>query len=231
MSESRYGLTTFSPTGKLVQIEYAMNAVGKGATTLGIKAADGVVIAAEKKTVSPLMDPTTIQKIFQLDDHVGCTYSGIGPDCRVLVDSARKACQVYRRTYNEPMPVGQLVREVAATFQEYTQSGGVRPFGCSLLIAGADHNGHHLYQLDPSGTFWCWKAAAIGRGGSHAKTFLEKRYDAQMELEDAVHTSLLTLKDSFDGLMTGSNTEVGRVSNGRFEILTVEQLKDYLDQI
>ena len=144
MGDSAYGLTTFSPSGKLVQIEYATNAVNKGTTTLGLKAVDGVALVAEKKTVSPLVDSQTVQKVFQLDEHVGCTYSGIGPDSRVLVDSARKSCQVYRRTYNEPIPVGQLVREIASVYQEFTQSGGVRPFGCSLLVAGSDLSGYHL---------------------------------------------------------------------------------------
>lgn len=228
---SEYGLTTFSPSGKLVQIEYATNAVNKGPTTLGVKAIDGVVLAAEKKTSSTLVDVSSVQKVFVLDDHVGCTYSGLGPDSRLLIDQARKSCQVYRRTYNEPIPVGQLVREVAAVFQEYTQSGGVRPFGCSLLVAGADVMGCHLYQVDPSGTFWPWKASAIGKNHMNAKTFLEKRYTPDMELEDAIHTGLLTLKEGFDGQMTAENTEVGRVFQGRFEILSVEQLKDYLDQI
>lgn len=231
MSEASYGLTTFSPSGKLVQIEYATTAANNGATTLGIKAADGVVMAAEKKMQSTLIDPSSIQKVFALDDHVGCTYSGIGPDCRVLVDHARKECQVYRMTYHEPIPVGQLVREVASLYQEFTQSGGVRPFGCSLLIAGVDSAGYHLYQVDPSGTYWAWKATAIGKNQSNAKTFLERRYSSDVEIEDAVHTALLTLKEGFDGKMTSDNTEVGRVVGDKFEILTTEQLKDYLDQI
>lgn len=231
MSEASYGLTTFSPSGKLVQIEYATTAANNGATTLGIKAVDGVVIAAEKKVASTLVDPSSIQKVYALDEHVGCTYSGIGPDSRVLIDHARKECQQYRLTYNEPMPVSQLVREIASLFQEFTQSGGVRPFGCSLLISGADAMGHHLYQVDPSGTFWTWKATSIGKNSSNAKTFLEKRYSADVELEDAVHTALLTLKEGFDGKMTSDNTEVGRVVGGKFEVLTSDQLRDYLDQI
>lgn len=228
---SGYGRTTFNSSGKLVQIEYAMNAVAKGNTTLGIKAVDGVVLAAEKKTPSPLMDSTTIEKIYVLDEHVGLTYSGMGPDSRVLIDAARQSCQSYRLTYHEPMPVGQLVREIAEVFQEYTQSGGVRPFGCSLMVAGVDHCGYHLYQVDPSGTFWPWKASAIGKNAMNAKTFLEKRYSNDIELEDAIHTALLTLKEGFDGKMTASNTEVARVVGNRFEVLSIEQLRDYLDQI
>lgn len=231
MSEAFYGLTTFSPSGKLVQIEYATTAAGKGTTALGVKATDGVVIAAKKKAPSTLVDASSIQKVFVLDEHVGCTYSGMGPDCRVLIDSARKSCQQYKLTYQEPIPVGQLVRQISALYQEFTQSGGVRPFGCSLLVSGVDANGYHLYQVDPSGTFWTWKATAIGTGSSDAKSFLEKRYTADMELEDAVHTALLTLKEGFDGQMTPDNTQVGRVVANRFEILSADQLRDYLDQI
>lgn len=231
MSEASYGLTTFSPSGKLVQIEYATTAANNGATTLGIKAVDGVVIAAEKKVGSTLIDTSSIQKVFALDEHVGCTYSGIGPDARLLIDHARHECQVYRLTYQEAMPVGQLVREIASLYQEFTQSGGVRPFGCSMLVCGCDSTGQHLYQVDPSGTFWAWKATSIGKNSSNAKTFLEKRYSGDVELEDAVHTALLTLKEGFDGKMTSENTEVARVADGRFEILTAAQLNDYLDQI
>ncbi|CUG08570.1 proteasome alpha 2 subunit, putative [Bodo saltans] len=231
MSESSYGLTTFSPSGKLVQIEYATTAANNGATTLGIKAADGVVIAAEKKVGSALVDTGSIQKVFALDEHVGCTYSGIGPDARVLIDVARRECQVYRLTYQEAIPVGQLVRAIASVYQDYTQSGGRRPFGCCMLVAGVDHAGHHLYQVDPSGTFWAWKATSVGKNSSNAKTFLEKRYSSDVELEDAVHTALLTLKEGFDGKMSSNNTEVGRVIDGRFEVLTAAQLTDYLDQI
>lgn len=231
MSEAHYGLTTFSPSGKLVQIEYATKAADKGTSALGVKATDGIVIAAKKKTTSPLVDYSTIQKVFVLDDHVGCTYSGMGPDSRVLIDAARKACQQYKLTYHEPIPISQLVRKVSSVYQEFTQSGGVRPFGCSLLIAGADSDGNHLYQLHPSGTMWLWKAVAIGEGNSDSKDFLEKRITEDMELEDAVHTALLTLKENFDGKMTPENVQVGCVSQSKFQILSVEQLGDYIDQI
>ncbi|EPY20661.1 20S proteasome subunit alpha 2 [Strigomonas culicis] len=231
MSDAAYGLTTFSPSGKLVQIEYATTAAGNGTTALGLKATDGVVIASKKRLLSPLVDSSSLQKVFVLDDHVGCTYSGIGSDCRVLVDFARKECQKYKLTYHEPIPVSQLVRIISSLYQEFTQSGGVRPFGCSLLVSGVDVNGYHLYQVDPSGTYWAWKATAVGKSSAEAKTFLEKRYTNDIELEDAVNTALLTLKEGFDGKMTVENTQVGRVTGDRFEILSAEQLRDYLEQI
>ncbi|XP_054811544.1 proteasome subunit alpha type-2-A-like isoform X3 [Prosopis cineraria] len=170
MGDSQYSfsLTTFSPSGKLVQIEHALTAVGSGQTSLGIKAANGVVIATEKKLPSILVDETS-----------------------------------------EPIPVTQLVREIAAVMQEFTQSGGVRPFGVSLLVAGFDDKGPQLFQVDPSGSYFSWKASAMGKNVSNAKTFLEKRYTDDMELDDAVHTAILTLKEGFEGQISGKNIEIG----------------------
>ncbi|KAH0986297.1 hypothetical protein GBA52_013474 [Prunus armeniaca] len=183
------------PSGKLVQIEHALTAVGSGQTSLGIKAANGVVIATEKKLPSILVDETSIQKIQLLTPNIGVVYSGMGPDFRVLVRKSRKQAEQYHRLYKEPIPVTQLVREIAAVMQEFTQSGGVRPFGVSLLVAGFDDKGPQLYQVDPSGSYFSWKASAMGKNVSNAKTFLEKRQVADMELDDAVHTAILTLKE------------------------------------
>lgn len=234
MGESQYSfsLTTFSPSGKLVQIEYALNAVSAGATSLGIKATDGVVIATERKVPSVLVDETTVQKISLLTPNIGVVYSGMGPDSRVLIRKARKQAQAYYRLYHEHIPVAQLVREVAAVMQEYTQSGGVRPFGVSLLLAGRDENGPQLYQIDPSGSYFAWKASAIGKNMTNAKTFLEKRYSDDMELEDAIHTALLTLKEGFEGQISGENIEVAIVGeDSKFRVLTAEQVSDYLEEV
>jgi len=117
--------------------------------------------------------------------------------------------------------------------QEYTQSGGVRPFGVSLLVAGMDGDGvPRLFQVDPSGAYFGWKATAIGKGYVNANNFLEKRYQEDMELEDAIHTALLTLREGFEGEMSGHNIEVGVVnkSDGKFRLLTPEQIQDYLDE-
>ena len=123
MGESQYSfsLTTFSPSGKLVQIEYALNAVNAGATSLGIKATNGVVLATEKKLPSILVDESTVQKISLVTPNMGVTYSGMGPDSRVLVRKARKSGQVYYRQYHEQIPVAQLVRETATVMQEFTR--------------------------------------------------------------------------------------------------------------
>jgi len=234
MGDSAYSfsLTTFSPSGKLVQIEYALNAVGTAATSLGVKAKNGVVIATEKKVPSVLIDEASVQKILMLTENIAIVYAGMGPDFRVLTRKGRKSAQAYYRVYREVIPVTMLVRELAAVMQEFTQRGGVRPFGVSVLLAGFDHNGPQLYQIDPSGSYFAWKASAIGKQMVNAKTFLEKRYNDDLELEDAVHTALLTLKEGFEGAMDHNNIEVGIVGADKtFKVLTPEEIKDYLGEV
>ena len=175
-------------------------------------------------------------------------YSGMGPDYRILVDKARKVSHTgYKRIYNEYPPTRILVQDVARVMQEATQSGGVRPYGVSLLIAGWDDGiepqteeakqgetdaerkkassqtggilkgGPSLYQVDPSGSYFPWKATAIGKSATSAKTFLEKRYTEGLELEDAVHIALLTLKETIEGEMNGETVEIGMISEHAFQ--------------
>jgi len=231
MSEYSFSLTTFSPSGKLVQIEYALARVASGATSLAVKAKNGVVVATEKK-LPVLMDPSSVQKISLITENIGVVYSGMGPDSRVLIRKGRKRAQTYFRQYNEIIPVNQLVKELAEVMQEFTQSGGVRPFGVSLLIAGFDEQGPQLFQVDPSGSYWAWKASAIGKNMINAKTFLEKRYNEDIELEDAIHTAILTLKEGFEGEMTENNIELGIIGEDKkFRVLTPSQVKDYITEV
>ncbi|CAG8601794.1 6535_t:CDS:2, partial [Ambispora gerdemannii] len=224
-----FSLTTFSPSGKLVQIEYALNAVAAGVTSIGIKATNGVVIATEKKTPSPLIDDSSLEKVAVICPNIGIVYSGMGGDFRVLVTKARKAAQKYKQVYREYPPTGILVKEVASVMQEYTQTG-------------YDETGSSLYQVDPSGTYWAWKASAIGKNMINAKTFLEKRYSDDIGIEDAIHTAILTLKEGFEGQMTENSIEIGVIDGGqanyvnekdppKFRKLTPSEVKDYLANI
>ncbi|XP_074652405.1 proteasome subunit alpha type-2 [Tubulanus polymorphus] len=228
-----FSLTTFSPSGKLVQIEYALAAVAAGAPSVGIKATNGVVLATEKKQKSILYDEHSIHKIEMITKNIGMVYSGMGPDFRVLTLAARKLAQQYYLAYHEQIPTVQLVQRVAHVMQEYTQQGGVRPFGVSLLLAGWDEDEKrpYLYQCDPSGAYFAWKATAMGRNFVNGKTFLEKRYSETLEMEDAVHTAILTLKESFEGQMTEDNIEIGICNEAGFKRLTPAEVKDYLAAI
>lgn len=233
MSSERYSfsLTTFSPSGKLVQIEYALAAVAAGAPSVGIKATNGVVIATENKFKSILADEHSIHKVEKVTDHIGMIYSGMGPDYRVLVKRARRAAQQYQLMYGTEIPTAQLVQRLATVMQEYTQSGGVRPFGVSLLICGWDEGRPRLFQCDPSGAYFAWKATAMGKNFINGRTFLEKRYGDTMELDDAVHTAVLTLKESFEGQMNENNIEIGIVNETGFRRLSPAEVKDYLANI
>ncbi len=178
------------------------------------------------------MDEGSVQKVALITDGIGLVYAGMGPDSRVLVSKARKTAQKYFMTYGETIPVLQLVRNIASVMQEFTQSGGVRPFGVSLLVAGFDDEGAQLFQIDPSGSFFAWKASAIGKNMVNAKTFLEKRYSEDIELEDAIHTAILTLKEGFEGQVTENNIEIGVVGDDKvFKALTPAEIKDYLTEL
>jgi 20S proteasome subunit alpha 2 len=228
-----FSLTTFSKTGKLVQIEHALAAVDKGSPALGIKATNGVVLATEKKAPSMLVDETSWGKIENLSDNAGCVYAGMPADYRVVLKKGRKVAQQYFKYYRETMPVNSLVREEAAVMQEFTQQGGVRPFGISLMVAGYDDQGPHLYQVDPSGAYFGWKASAIGKNAVNAKTFLEKRYSEEMELEDAIHVAILTLKEGIEGAVTADSIEIGVISadDRKFKVLSKDEVAAYLEQV
>jgi len=231
-SEYSFSLTTFAPSGKLLQIEYALIRVAEGRPALGIKAKNGVVLATEKRVTSPLIDEKTMKKIETLSENVGMVYAGMPPDYRVIVNRGRKTAQKYFTTYRELIPVSEIVREQANVMQEFTQSAGVRPFGISLMIAGYDETGPQLFQVDPSGSYFGWKASAIGKNFVNAKSFLDKRYNEDIELEDAICTAILTLKESFEESVTADNIEIGIIgSDKKFRVLTAEEVQDYLGQV
>ena len=144
----------------------------------------------------------------------------MGPDFRILLARARKIAQSYWKIYGEYPTTKVLVQEIATVMQDATQSGGVRPFGVSLLIAGFDAvRGPSLYQVDPSGSYFMWKASAMGKNMTNAKTFLEKRYSDDISLEDAIHTAILTLKEGFEGQMTEKTIEIGIVGHATKSIV------------
>ncbi len=209
-----------------------MNAVNRaGKTVIGIVAANGVVIASERRPPSSLVDLETYNKMENISPSTGFVYAGMGADFRVLVERARKSATAYHRRYQEQIPVRELTQSTATVMQEFTQEGGVRPFGVSLLVAGYDDEGPQLYQADPSGAFFGWKATAIGKGMAPCKQMLERRWQKDMEIEDAVHLALLCLRESSETQMTASTVQIGVVGNDRvFRILTEKQVEEYFQE-
>ena len=227
-----FSLTTFTEQGILPQVVYSLKAVDNGENSLGIKAKNGVVIATEKKATTILVDEDSYQKVQNISDHIGCVYAGIGPDYFSVLKKARKDCIKYEQIYRDKISVHLLAKSVAELMQEYTQLGGRRPFGISLLIAGVDDDGPRLYQVEPSGAYHAYKATALGKNSANAENFLEKRYEDDMELEDAIQIALLTMKEGFEGEMNEKNVEIGIISaeDGKFRTLSQQEVKDYLKE-
>eukprot|EP00118_Oscarella_pearsei_P025136 m.307593 g.307593 ORF g.307593 m.307593 type:complete len:259 (+) comp42492_c0_seq1:338-1114(+) len=192
--------TIFSPEGRLYQVEYAMEAIGNAGTCLGILAEDGIVLAAEKRNTNKLLDDVVLsEKIYKLNENTMCSVAGITSDANVLTDYLRQTAQRYLLTYQEPMPVEQLVCSLCDLKQTYTQIGGKRPFGVSLLYMGWDkHYGFQLYQSDPSGNYGGWKATCIGNNHTAAISMLKQEYQEELKLKDALALAVKVLSKTLD---------------------------------
>ncbi|MEM2874548.1 MAG: archaeal proteasome endopeptidase complex subunit alpha [Candidatus Hadarchaeales archaeon] len=223
-------ITVFSPDGKLYQVQYAQEAVKRGLTALGIKVKEGVILAAEKRVRSRLVEETSIEKIFQVDDHVGAAASGLIADARVLIDHARIEAQINRLRYDEPISVQTLAKRIGDIQQMYTQHGGVRPFGARLLIAGVDSDGAHLFETDPSGVVAAYKSQAIGGGAQAVTDFMEQKYDENMTLEEAIGLAVDALKNVVEGEINGDKIEMAIVptETKSFKKLTSEEIGKHI---
>lgn len=192
--------TTFSPEGRLFQVEYAIEAINNAAPAIGILADDGVVIATEKVVVSKLLAPSkSSEKVYKIDDHIMCAVAGLTADSNILVNLSRVVSQQYYFRYRSPEPVEQLVQHICDEKHVYTQYGSLRPFGVSFLFAGWDkHHGFQLYHSDPSGNYGGWKATAIGSNFQSAQSTLKSEYKDGMDCDEALELAVKTLTKTMD---------------------------------
>jgi len=194
-------ITVFSPDGRLFQVEYAREAVRTGSTSIGVVCRDGIVFVAHKRILSQLIVGDSHEKIFQVDSHVAAASSGLVADARKLIDFARLEAQKHRLTYSEDIPVEMLSKKVGDHIQFYTQYAGVRPYGVSLLIAGADSD-LRLFETDPSGALFEYKATAIGAGKKTVEEFFEKEYKDGLGLQEGTKLALKALKKVVEEKLT-----------------------------
>ncbi|MBS3171515.1 archaeal proteasome endopeptidase complex subunit alpha [Candidatus Woesearchaeota archaeon] len=184
----------FSPDGRLLQVEYAKKTVKQGTSALGIVCRDGVLLVADKRITDKLVVPTSIEKVYQVDEHLGASASGILSDGRILIERAQVVAQQHKVTYDEPINVNDIVKDISNIKQAYTQVGGARPFGVSILFAGVDKDGPKLFVTDPTGIYFEYKATAIGEGDQDIKEVFDKEYKENMDLEEGLKLAIRALK-------------------------------------
>ena len=187
------GTSLFSPDGRIYQVEYAREAVSRGAPSLGVRTADGVVFLAMSRPSSTLMEAESIEKLHKLDDHLGTASAGHVADARQLIDLARRQSQGNRLRYGEPVGVETLTKFVTDHIQENTQRGGTRPYGAALLIGGIDDGEPRLFAADPSGTPNEWKATVIGGGRAEIQEVLEEEWQDDLALAEGIRLGVRAL--------------------------------------
>lgn len=191
-------ITMFSPDGRLLQVEYAKKTVKQGSTAIGIKCKDGVLLVADKRIVDELIVAESIEKISMIDDHIAAVAAGILSDARVLVERAQLTAQQHRVTYDHPIDVLSIVKDMCDLKQITTQSGGYRPFGVSLLVGGVDDTGLRLFETDPTGIFFEYKATVIGEGETVVDEILHKEYKDSMIVKDGLKLAIKALNKALE---------------------------------
>jgi len=236
-SEYDRGVNTFSPEGRLFQVEYAIEAIKLGTTVIGIATSEGVVLVVEKRITSTLMEPTTVEKIVEIDKHIGCAFSGLAPDSRTMIDRARVECQNHWFIYDEKMSVestAQAVSNLAIQFGDSDDDGSAmsRPFGVAILLAGIDEKGPQLYHMDPSGTFVQYDAKAIGSGSEGAQQSLQEVFHKSMTLKEAIKSALTILKQVMEEKLSDTNIEVMTMTpENMFHMFTKDELQEVIKDI
>ncbi|PSQ19872.1 proteasome endopeptidase complex, archaeal, alpha subunit [Halobacteriales archaeon QS_9_67_17] len=205
------GITIFSPDGRLYQVEYAREAVKRGSASIGVRTADGVVLVVDKRSRSPLMEASSVEKLHKADDHAGIASAGHVADARQLIDFARRQAQVNRLRYGEPVGVEALTKEITDHIQQYTQVGGARPFGVALIVAGIEDGEPRLFETDPSGTPYEWQALAVGADRGEIDDYLEANYDPEATLNEGVELALSALASVNDGELDPEGVGVATV--------------------
>ncbi|SEP25854.1 proteasome alpha subunit [Halogranum amylolyticum] len=222
------GTSLYSPDGRIYQVEYAREAVKRGAPSVGVRTENGVVLAAQSRAGSSLMVQESIEKLHKIDDHVGAASAGHVADARKLVDFARREAQTNRLRYDEPIGIETLTKEVTDLIQENTQRGGTRPYGAALLVGGIDSTGPRLFGTDPSGTPHEWKAVAIGGGRETIQGHLEEEYRGDLDLDAGVDLAVNALLSELEDV-DATGLSVAVVSEDGYHDYTVDEIDAHLD--
>ncbi|CCE64327.1 hypothetical protein TPHA_0H01190 [Tetrapisispora phaffii CBS 4417] len=238
-SEYDRGVSTFSPEGRLFQVEYSLEAIKLGSTAIGIATKEGVVLGVEKRATSPLLESDSIEKILEIDRHIGCAMSGLTADARSMIEHARTSAVTHNLYYDEDINVESLTQSVCDLALRFGEGASgeerlmSRPFGVALLIAGYDKDeGYQLYHAEPSGTFYRYNAKAIGAGSEGAQSELQNEWHSSLTLKEAELLVLKVLKQVMEEKLDENNTQLSSITKDEgFKIYTNERTAELVKQV
>lgn len=206
--------TMFSPDGHLLQVEYAEKTVRLGSASIGLVCVDGVVIVADRRIKDRLISQESVSKLYEIDDHIQAAVAGILSDARILIERAQLLSQQHRITYDSEIDVESVIKDIANIKQQFTQYGGARPFGASVMIAGVSKKTPKVYASDVTGNYFSYKAMSIGENDERIKEELRKEYRENLTIDEGIKLSLKIFKE-----VLGKNFDVSRFDVGYITLL------------
>ncbi|MDP7141325.1 MAG: archaeal proteasome endopeptidase complex subunit alpha [Candidatus Woesearchaeota archaeon] len=226
-------ITMFSPDGRLLQVEYAKKTVKQGSTAIGIVCSDGVLLVTDKRVMDNLIIPESVEKTFQIDEHIGASASGILSDARVLIENAQTKAQQHRMTYDSKIDVLSVVKAICDLKQICTQSAGLRPFGVSILVAGVDGTGPKLFETDPTGIYFQYRASVIGEGETEIEEILHKQYKESLTIEDSLKLAIRALAKVLDKNFDASRIDAAyvRTDEKKFSKFSKDKIEKVLKEV
>jgi len=222
--------TMFSPEGHLLQVEYAEKTVRLGSASIGIVCSDGVFILADKRNEDKLVVKEYTNKIYEIDSHVIASVAGIIADARVLVEKAQVLAQQHRVTYDSEIEPELIIKDISTIKQQFTQYGGARPFGVSLMVAGVNKNKGELYTSDITGNYSSYHANAIGENDDKIKDKLREKYKEDLTIKKGVKLALEIFKEIKGDKFDESKFELVFIENKDNKLKRKEgtELKNYI---
>ena len=222
--------TMFSPEGHLLQVEYAEKTVRLGSASIGMVCSDGIFIIADKRIKDTLVIQKSANKIYEIDSHIISSVAGIVSDARILIERAQVVAQQHRITYDSPIEPELVIKEISNIKQQFTQYGGARPFGVSLMIAGIKANKPELYISDITGNYLSYTANAIGESDEKIKEKLREKYKPELTIKKGTRLALDIFKQ-----VQGKNFDLDRfelvyIKNDepRLKKLVKDELNDFV---
>lgn len=165
-----------------------------GATALGIKASDGVVLAADKRvTYGYTLMSKAGKKVFKVLDRAGLASAGFIADMQTLARIVEAEMKIFELESGMKPRVYNIAKYISLILY----SSRFAPYIVEAIVGGVDDEGPHVYVLDPLGATIEDDYAAVGTGAQLAISIVESEYRSGLSLEDARNLALKAVKAAF----------------------------------